>query len=64
LPWYALDGPPRFTHIWLFASLDARAAVHADAVAKGVWPPKSGPDRLTGDMRSIVALPTTISPLA
>lgn len=61
---YSLDGPPRFTHIWPFASLDARAAVRADSVAKGVWPPRGGPDWLTGDMRSIVALPTAISPLA
>jgi len=61
---YSLDGPPRFTHIWPFASLDARAAVRAESVAKGVWPPKGGPDWLTGDMRSIVALPTAISPLA
>jgi hypothetical protein len=61
---YALDGPPRFTHIWPFASLDARAAVRAESVAKGVWPPKGGPDWLTGDMRSTIALPTAISPLA
>ncbi|WP_027555292.1 NIPSNAP family protein [Bradyrhizobium sp. Cp5.3] len=61
---YSLDGPPRFTHIWPFASLDARAAVRAESVAKGIWPPKGGPDWLTGDMRSIVALPTAISPLA
>ncbi|AND89007.1 MULTISPECIES: NIPSNAP family protein [Bradyrhizobium] len=61
---YALDGPPRFTHIWPFASLDARAAVRAESVARGVWPPKGGPDWLTGEMRSIIALPTAISPLA
>ncbi len=61
---YALDGPPRFTHIWPYASLDARAAVRADSVAKGVWPPKGGPDWLTGDMRSVIGLPTAISPLA
>lgn len=60
---YALDGPPRFTHIWPFASLDARAAARAEAVAKGVWPPKGGPEWLTGDMRSTIALPTAISPL-
>jgi hypothetical protein len=61
---YALDGPPRFTHIWPFASLDARAAVRADSVAKGIWPPKGGPDWLTGEMRSTIGLPTAISPLA
>jgi NIPSNAP len=61
---YALDGPSRFTHIWPFASLDARAAARADAVAKGVWPPKGGPEWLTGEMRSTIGLPTEISPLA
>jgi hypothetical protein len=61
---YALDGPPRFTHIWPFVSLDARAAVRADSVAKGIWPPKGGPAWLTGEMRSTIALPTAISPLA
>jgi hypothetical protein len=61
---YALDGSPRFTHIWPFASLDARAAVRAESVAKGVWPPKGGPDWLTGEMRSVIALPMAFSPLA
>jgi hypothetical protein len=61
---YALDGPPRFTHIWPFASLDVRAAVRADSVAKGIWPPKGGPDWLTGEMHSTIGLPTAISPLA
>jgi hypothetical protein len=61
---YALDGAPRFTHIWPFASLDARAAIRADSVAKGIWPPKGGPAFLTGEMRSVIALPTAISPLA
>ncbi len=61
---YALDGPPRFTDIWPFASLDARAAVRADSVAKGVWPPKGGPAWLTGEMHSTIALPTAILPLA
>jgi hypothetical protein len=38
--------------------------VRAESVARGVWPPKGGPDWLTGEMRSIIALPTAISPLA
>jgi hypothetical protein len=61
---HALDGPPRFTHIWPFASLDARASVRADSVAKGIWPPKGGPEWLTGEMHSTIALPTAISPLS
>ena len=60
---YALDGPPRFTHIWPFSSLDARAAIRADSVKQGIWPPKGGPAWLTGDMQSTIALPTAISPL-
>ncbi|WID96653.1 NIPSNAP family protein [Bosea vestrisii] len=61
---YALDGPARFTHIWPFANLDQRAAVRSDSVAKGLWPPKGGPEWLTGEMYSTIALPTAISPLA
>lgn len=60
---YALDGPARFTHIWPFESLDARAAIRAESVRQGIWPPKGGPAWLTGDMRSTVALPTANSPL-
>ncbi|WP_312015571.1 NIPSNAP family protein [Bradyrhizobium liaoningense] len=60
----AFVAPPRFTDIWPFASLDVRAAARSESVARGVWPPKVGPDWLTGEMRSIVALPTAISPLA
>ena len=59
----ALDGPARFTHIWPFASLDARSAARADAVKQGVWPPKGGPEWLTGEMTSTIMLPTAISPL-
>ena len=61
---YALDGAPRFTHIWPFADANSRAAMRAESVARGIWPPKGGPDWLTGDMRSTLALPTAISPLA
>jgi NIPSNAP len=60
----ALDGPPRFTHIWPFADLNDRVATRAAAVAKGIWPPKGGPEWLTGEMRSTIAMATAISPLA
>lgn len=61
---YALDGPPRFTHIWPFESMNQRAEVRAESVAKGIWPPKGGPQWLTGEMMSMIALPTAISPLS
>jgi hypothetical protein len=61
---YALEGRPRFTHIWPFESLNDRGAIRAASVEKGIWPPKGGPEWLTGEMRSTIALPTPISPLS
>lgn len=61
---YALDGVPRFTHIWPYTGLDARAAIRAESVERNIWPPKRGPAWLTGDMSSVIAIPTAISPLA
>mgnify|MGYP001200811926 FL=1 len=59
----ALDGRPRFTNIWAYADLNARAKARADAVAQGIWPPKGGPALLTTDMASTIALPTAQSPM-
>ena len=61
---HTLDGPTRFTHIWPYADTNARAATRAQAMATGKWPPKGGPNWLTGDMTSTIALPTDFSPLA
>lgn len=61
---YAIDGAPRFTHIWPYQGLDNRASLRRETVEKGVWPPKGGPDWLTGDMQSMIGLPTPFSPLA
>ncbi len=61
---YALDGPPRFTHIWSYADLAQRAAIRAAAIQKGVWPPRSGsPHTLTTTMTSEIYLPAAVSPL-
>lgn len=59
---YALDGTPRFTHIWPYADAGARAKTRADVVARGIWPPKGGPDWLA-TMRSTLATPLPGSPL-
>jgi hypothetical protein len=62
---YTVDGATRFTHIWPYASTDQRAAVRAEAVKGGNWPPKGGPDNLFGnDMRSWICLPLPGSPLS
>lgn len=60
---YGLDGEPRLTQIWPYESLAARSAARAQSVKDGVWPPKGGPDWLTPDMTSQIAMPLPFSPL-
>lgn len=60
---YAMDGAPRLTQIWPYASLEARSAARGRSVADGNWPPKGGPDWLDPDMRSTVAMPMSFSPM-
>jgi hypothetical protein len=59
---YALDGPPRITHIWGFDNLEQRASLRAAAYGAEVWPPKGGPENIL-EAISVVALPETWSPL-
>jgi hypothetical protein len=59
---HALDGVPRFTQLWPYADLAARAKARRDSVAAGVWPPKGGPDWLTTEMESVIGLPVAGSP--
>lgn len=60
---YGLDGEPRLTQIWPYESLAARSEARAKSVADGKWPPKGGPDWLSPDMTSQIALPLGFSPL-
>ena len=60
---YGIDGAPRLTQIWPYASLEARASARGQSVADGKWPPKGGPDWLTPDMTSTVAMPMAFSPM-
>ena len=53
---YALDGPPRITHIWGFTDLGQRSALRAAAYSSGVWPPRGGPDQIL-EATSSIALP-------
>ena len=53
---FALDGPPRITHIWGFESLAQRASLRSAAFATGVWPPKGGPDNVL-EAVSVIAVP-------
>jgi hypothetical protein len=60
---YGLDGAPRLTQIWPYPSLAARAEARARSVADGKWPPNGGPDWLSPDMTSQIAMPLPFSPL-
>ena len=60
---YALDGAPRLTQIWPYRSLEDRGKARGQSVADGNWPPKGGPDWLTPDMTSTIAMPLPFSPL-
>ncbi len=59
---YALDGPPRITHIWGFESLQQRAELRAKFYAAGLWPPQGGPEQIA-EATSTIALPMEPSPL-
>ncbi len=60
---YGLDGTPRVTQIWPYQSLEERAKARSQSVADGKWPAKGGPDWLTPDMTSAIAMPLPFSPL-
>jgi hypothetical protein len=59
---YALDGAPRYVHIWPYADAALRAKTRADCVAKGIWPPKGSAPWLQ-TMRSTLTVPLPGSPL-
>lgn len=59
---YALDGPPRITHIWGFSSLAERGELRSRHYAEGLWPPKGGPQQIAR-ATSTIALPEAYSPL-
>jgi hypothetical protein len=59
---YRLDGAPGYTHIWPYADAGARAKTRAEAVSKGLWPPKGGAVWLA-EMRSTLTVPLAGSPL-
>ena len=56
-------GPtPRFMHIWPYESLADRQRIRAEAVARGVWPPRGGPGRLSSQQTDIY-IPAAFSPI-
>lgn len=59
---YALDGPPRITHIWGFTSLEERMNLRAQHYSEGLWPPEGGPQQIE-KATSTICLPEAWSPL-
>ena len=51
----------RFIHIWPYTSFDQRAAVRAQAVQLGVWPPRTTESLLT--QANKIMAPSAFSPL-
>lgn len=52
-----------FVHVWGYESLAHRDAVRAEAVAKGVWPPRNAPPGTIVQEDSKILVPTSFSPL-
>lgn len=59
---YALDGPPRITHIWGFSSLEERSSLRARHYAAGIWPPKGAPQQIAR-ATTMICIPEPDSPL-
>lgn len=58
----ALDGPPRITHLWGFASIQQRFDLRAKHYAAGLWPPRGAPEQID-HATSMIALAGEHSPL-
>ena len=52
----------KFVHIWAYESLEHRADVRAEAMSKGIWPPKGRKETLQTQTNKIV-LAAPFSPL-
>ncbi|MCO5093139.1 NIPSNAP family protein [Bosea sp. (in: a-proteobacteria)] len=59
----ALDGTPRFTHLWPYASFEERLRIRSEAARAGIWPPNAFPGTLPPPMQSSICLPLPCSPL-
>ena len=60
---FALDGPPRVTHIWGFRDIQQRVDLRERHYAAGLWPPKGGPEQIDHAV-SVIALANEGSPLS
>lgn len=62
--WYSEIGElSTFIHLWAYSSLDERQKVRAEALATGIWPPRSGVTAPVTQENKIM-LPADFSPLS
>ena len=60
--WYTeLGGLNKWAHMWGYSSLEERAEIRKEAVAKSIWPPKGAPRPRT--QASTLYMPFPFSPL-
>jgi hypothetical protein len=60
---HALDGEPRFIHVWAYRDMAERERIRAEAFATGAWPAPGAPGFLTENLRNELYTPTAISRL-
>ena len=53
----------KFVHVWAYESLNHRAEVRAEAVSKGIWPPKGTPPGTLVRQENKILLAAPFSPL-
>ena len=56
-----LGGLNRFVHLWAYKSLEERGRVRAEALEKGVWPPRAGVSPIK--MENKLLFPASFSPM-
>jgi hypothetical protein len=62
--WHSEIGPlNKWVHIWAYKDANHRAAIRAEAVAKGIWPPKGSPAGALLKMQNMLVVPAPFSPL-
>jgi hypothetical protein len=62
--WYSeIGGLNKWVHIWAYKDAAERARIRAEAVAKGVWPPKGSPSGTLVKQENMLVVPAAFSPL-
>jgi hypothetical protein len=62
--WYSEIGAlNKWVHIWAYKDANERARVRAEAVGKGIWPPKGAPAGSMVSQENKLVMPASFSPI-